>query len=88
MKAIILRTKLMKKWKVDKKTNGYTWKPSKKWCKIHPLRDYISHEIDIPKKLDPNFNFPKIQLMSHWVEQNCWYRAVQQYSVEKHEQKH
>ena len=44
-------------------------------------RDYISHEIDVSKELDPNFDFPKIHLMSHWVEQICRYEVLQQLSA-------
>jgi hypothetical protein len=49
-------------------------------------RDYISHEIDVSIELDANFNFPKIPLMSHWVEQLRRYGALQQYPAERHEQ--
>jgi hypothetical protein len=38
--------------------------------------------------LDTDFNFPKIHLMSHWVEQIRRYGALQQYSAERHEQAH
>jgi len=64
-KANALRTELVKKRKVDKETNAETWTPSKKRCEMNASRDYISHEIDISKELDANFNFPKIHLMSH-----------------------
>jgi len=33
------------------------------------LRDYFSLEMDVSKELDADFKFPKIHLMSHWVEQ-------------------
>jgi len=46
------------------------------------------HKIDDSKELDADFNFPKIHLMSHWVEQIPWYGAVQQYSAERDEQAH
>jgi len=42
------------------------------WC------DYISHEMDVSKEFDADFNFPKIRLMSHWVEQIHRYGALQQ----------
>ena len=47
--------------------------------------DDISHEIDVSKELDSDFKSPKIQLMSHWVEQIGRYQALQQYSAERHE---
>jgi len=64
-KANGLRTELMKKRKVDEETNAETWMPSKKQREMNAWRDYISHEIDVSKELDANFNFPKIHLMSH-----------------------
>jgi hypothetical protein len=36
---------------------------------INALWDYISHEIDLSKELDADFNFPKIHMMPHWVQQ-------------------
>jgi len=50
--------------------------------------DYISHEIDLSKELDADFNFPKIHLMFHWAEQIRWYGALQQYFAERHDQAH
>jgi len=44
---------------------------SKKWSQMNALRDYFSHEIDISKLLDADFKFPKIHLISHWVQQIC-----------------
>jgi hypothetical protein len=38
--------------------------------------------------LNADFNFPKIHLMSDWVKQVRRYRALQQYSAERHEQAH
>jgi len=67
-KANTLRTELVKKRKVDEETNAETWTPPKKRRKMNAWRDYISHEIDVSKELDADFNFPKIHLMSHWVE--------------------
>jgi len=87
-KATALRTELVKKRKVDNETNAETWTASQKQCKINAWRDHISHEIDISKDLDANFNFPKIHLMFHWVEQIRRYRALQQYSAKRHEQAH
>jgi len=68
-KADALRPELVKKRKVDEETNAETWTPSKKRREMNAWRDYISHEIDISKELDADFNFPKIHLMSHWAEQ-------------------
>jgi len=87
-KANDLRTELVKKRKVDEETNAETWMLSKKWLKMKALRDYISHQIDVSKELDANFNFLKIHLMFLWVKQNCCYGAKQQYSAERHEQAH
>jgi len=87
-KANALRTELVKKGKVDKETNAETWTLSKMRREMNAWRDYISHEIDVSKQLDANFNFPKIDLMSHWVEQIRRYGALQQYSAERHEQAH
>jgi len=87
-KANALRTELVKKGKVDKATNAETWTPSNKRREMNAWRDYISHKIDVSKKLDADFNFPKIHLMSHCVEQIRQYGALQQYSAERHEQAH
>jgi hypothetical protein len=51
-------------------------------------RDYITHEIVVSKELDADSNFPKIHLMSHWVEPIRRYGALQQYFAERHEQGH
>jgi hypothetical protein len=68
-KANALRMELVKKRKVDEETNAETWTPSKMWREMNAWQDYISYEIDVSKVLDANFNFPKICLMSHWVDQ-------------------
>jgi len=68
-KANALRTELVKKRKVDEEANAETWTPSKKRRQMNAWWDYISHEIDVSKELDADFNFPKIHLVSHWVEQ-------------------
>jgi hypothetical protein len=78
----------VKKRKVDEETNADTWTPSKKGRKMNASQGDISHEIDVSKALDADFNFPKIQLMSQWVEQIRRYGALQQYSAERHEQAH
>jgi len=87
-KANALRTELVKKWKVDEETNAGTWMPSKKRREMNAWQDYISQEINVSKELDADFNFPKIHLMSHWVEQIRRYRALQHHSAERHEQAH
>jgi len=87
-KANALRTELMKKPNVDEEMHAETWTPSKKRREMNAWWDYISHEIAVSKELDADFNFPKIHLMSHWVEQICRYRALQQYSAERHEHAH
>jgi hypothetical protein len=76
---------LVKKRKVDEETNTDTWTPSKMRRKMNARRNYISHEIDDSKELDADFNFPKIHLMYHWVKQIRRYRALQQYSAERHD---
>jgi len=87
-KANALRTELVKKRKVEEETNAETWTPSKNRCEMNTWRDYISHEIDVSKELDANCNFPKTDLMSHWVESIRCYGALHQYSAERHEQAH
>jgi len=78
----------VKKRKVDEETHAETWTPYKKGCEMNTWRDYISHELDVSKELDADFNFPKIHLMSHWVKQIPRCGALQQYSAKKHEQAH
>jgi len=68
-KANAQRTELVKKRKVDEETNAETWTPSKKRREMNAWREYIIHEIDVAKELHADFNFPKIHLMSHSVEQ-------------------
>jgi hypothetical protein len=55
---------------------------------MNAWHDYINHKIDVSKELDADINFPKIHLMSHWVEVLRRYGAMQQYSGERHEQAH
>jgi len=55
---------------------------------MNAWRDSITHEIDVSKELDADFNNPKIHVISHWVEQICRYGALRQYSGERHEQAH
>jgi hypothetical protein len=58
----------MKKRKVEEETNIETWTLSKKRHEMNGWQDYISHEIDISKELDANFNLLKINLISHWAK--------------------
>ena len=67
--AKALRAELVKKRKVHRETNAETWTPCKKRREMKVWREYISHCIDVSKKSDADFNFPKIHLMSHWVKQ-------------------
>jgi hypothetical protein len=86
--ANALRTELVKKRKVDQDLHAETWMLSKKRRKMNAWLDYISHEIDVSNELDADFDCPKIHFMSHWVKQIRRYRALQQYSSERHEQAH
>jgi hypothetical protein len=87
-KANALRTELGMKQKLDDETNVETWMTSKKRREMNPWRDYISHEIDVSKELDVEFNLPQIHFMSHWVEQIRRYGSLQQYCAERYEQAH
>jgi len=87
-KANALRMELLKKGKAGEETNALTWTPSMKQHEINPWREYISHEIDVSKELDADFNYPKIHLISHRAEQICWYGTVQQYFAKRHVQAH
>jgi len=53
---------------------------------MHAWLVHISHEMDVSKDFSTDFHCPKIDLMSHWVEQIREYRTLQQYSAERHEQ--
>jgi hypothetical protein len=46
---------------------------SKKRREMNAWRDYVSYQIDVSKEFDANFNFAKIHMTSHWVEQICRY---------------
>jgi len=76
-KANALRIKHVKKRKVDEQINAEIWKLSKNLCEMNGSQNCIQHEIDVSNKLKANFNFQKIHLMSHWVEQIAWYGALQ-----------
>ena len=62
--------------------------PCRKWHEMNAWRDYISHDIAVSKKLDADYNFPKIHLMSYWVKQICPNGALPQYSAERHNRRH
>jgi Zn-dependent M32 family carboxypeptidase len=68
-KANAVRTELVKQRKVDEETNAETWTTSKTRRDMNTWRDYISNTIDVSKELDADFDFLKIHLMSHRVEQ-------------------
>jgi hypothetical protein len=55
---------------------------------MNAWRDYNSLKIDVSEELDGDFNFSKIHLMSHWVEQILRYGSLQQFSAERHDQAH
>jgi len=80
-----LRTELVKKRKVDEETNADSWTPSKKRPEMNAWWDYLSHDIHISNVLDAGFNFRMMHLMSHWAEQIRRYRALPQYSAERHQ---
>jgi hypothetical protein len=87
-KANALGMGLVTKRMVAQETNVETWTASKKWGETNAWRDYIIYEIDVSKELDGDFNFPMIDLISHWVEQIHQYRALEQDFAEIHEQAH
>jgi hypothetical protein len=70
-KGNALRMEFVKNRKEDDEATADTWVPSKKRCEMSACQDYISHKVVMSKELDVNFNFQKINLMSHWVEQIC-----------------
>jgi len=77
VKAHGFRTSLLKKQIVADKTSYDSWKPSMKQRETNAWWDYISHQIDVSKELDADVVFPKIQVMSHWVQQIRKYGALQ-----------
>jgi hypothetical protein len=79
---------LVKNRKVDEESKAETWTPSKNRRKMNAWRDYIRHDIHVFKELDADLNFPKIHLMSHWVEPIRRYGALHQYCAEIHKQAH
>ena len=85
-KANSLRTELVRKLKDNEETHVETWTPSQKRREMNAWRDTISQKIDVSMELDADFNFPKIHLMSHRVQQIRRYGALHKYSAERHEQ--
>jgi len=55
---------------------------------MNAWQDYVSHKIDISRELEADYNVPKIHLVSHWAKQIRRYRALHQYSAERHQQAH
>jgi len=55
---------------------------------MNTWHDYLSHKIDVFKEFDTNFNFAKIHLMSHLVEQICRYGVMKQYFAARYEHAH
>jgi hypothetical protein len=62
-----LRSKLVKNQMVNERANVEPWTPFKKQCELNSWHDFISHEIDVAKELNTDFNFPKSPMISHWV---------------------
>jgi hypothetical protein len=83
-----LRTEVVKTRKVDKKTNVDTRTLSKTWHEMNHRRKFLRHEIDGSKELDADFNFVKVHLISHWVEQIRQHGALHHYSAKRHEHPH
>jgi len=65
-----LRTELVKQRKLVKETYAEMWMLSKKWSEMNTCRDYPTHELDVAKEFNSDFNCPKIQFMSRWVKQS------------------
>jgi hypothetical protein len=59
----------LKKRNVDKESNADPWIWSEEMPDMNTWQDYISLEIEVSKELAANFNFPKIDIMWHWVKQ-------------------
>ena len=55
---------------------------------MNSWQDFISHEGKVSKEFFADFNFLKIDLMSHWVKQIGQYRALEWYFAERHDQAH
>jgi hypothetical protein len=62
---------LVKKLKADEETTSDICTLSRQQREMNAWRDSISQETDISKKLDADFNVPKMHLMSHWAKQIC-----------------
>jgi len=85
-KANALRTEPMTKRNIEKETNLKASMALKKWREMNACHDFITYEIDYPKESDADFMFLQIHMMSHWVKYICWYGALPQYSVKRHEE--
>ncbi|KAF8538639.1 hypothetical protein BDD12DRAFT_884597 [Trichophaea hybrida] len=70
------------------KANALKIELSMKRPEMNAWRDYISHEIEVSKESDTDFDVSKIHLMSHWVEQIRRYGAFKQYFAEINAQAH
>jgi len=55
---------------------------------MNALQAKISHEIDVSKQLDYDFNFLKILVMSQWIKQSHRYGDLQQPPAHRNEQLH
>jgi len=64
-KSNAIKTELVKKQMVDEQTHAETWTPSNIWHEINTWQDSISHEINVAKELDADFNFPNIHFIPH-----------------------
>jgi hypothetical protein len=56
--------------------------------RVFQTETWVVADVDASKTLEADFNIPTIHVMCHWVEQICRYRALQQYSAERHEYAH
>jgi len=85
-KAHALTMELVKKRKVDNETHAESWTPSNRRHEMNACWDYVCHKIDDWKELHADYNIPKIQSMSHWVERIRQFCAMKQCSAESHEE--
>jgi len=87
-KPNVLYKKPVKNGKVDVETTAETWTPWNKGREMEPWWDDISHGIDVPKEFLATSKFPKIDLMSHSVQQIRRYGALHLCSAERHDHAH
>jgi hypothetical protein len=76
--ANALKAELVKKQMADQGTNTDIWTLSKKRCEMNAWLHCIGLKLDIFKESEADFDFPKIQLMSHWANHVRQYGAWQQ----------